>query len=351
MRCGVWEKSVVAPTVLSGLILLMGVGGAGCCFQKKASFSGRTMGTVYHIVVVTDIFTNTGRLQQAVDDRLAAINNSMSTYIPTSEISRFNTIFEAGKGFDASRDFLTVLKTGKEIHALTNGAWDCTIWPLVKLWGFNHKEIQQTVPDRAAIETALACVDFAGITIKKGQVFKQSPCIVLDLASIAKGYGVDQVADLLKQKGITDFIVEIGGEVYASGCKKNGDQWRVGVNVPEASAEINAVRQTVAVSNKAVATSGDYRNFFVADGKTYSHLLNPATGYPVDNNVVSATVIAGSCVMADGLATALMVMGPADGVPLVNSLENMECLMTVRQADGNYLDYKSAGFEGYLDNH
>lgn len=333
-------------TGLCGLLLVT-MGGAGCGLQKQAAISGRTMGTVYHITVVTGIWMDTGRLKKAVEKRLAAINNSMSTYMPTSEISRFNALQESGNGIDASSDFLSVINTARIIYDLTDGAWDGTVWPLVKLWGFNRTEVQQSVPDANQIDAALACVGFDGITVVDGRVIKQDPCILLDLASIAKGYGVDQVAGLLKQKGVNDFIVEIGGEVYAAGVKKNGKKWRVGLNVPEDSARLNAVRKAVAVSDMAVATSGDYRNYFMVDGKKYSHVLDPVTGYPVDNNVVSVTVIADSCVMADGLATALMVMGPTRGVSLADSLEKTECLITVRPAGGEFVDYASKGFDTY----
>lgn len=333
------------PLWLVAVLLLMAVGTAGCGLQKEASFSGRTMGTVYHITVVTGLWTDTGRLKKAVDNRLAGINKSMSTYMPTSEISRFNAVYEAGRGIDASRDFLAVLKVARRIYELTNGAWDGTIWPLVKLWGFNGTEIPQAVPEAGAIKDALACVGFSGIKIETGRVIKEDPCLILDLASIAKGYGVDQVAELLKRKGIADFIVEIGGEVYAAGVKKNGEQWRVGVNVPEDTAQFTDIRRTVTVSDKAVATSGDYRNYVVIDGKKYSHVLNPKTGYPVDNKVASVTVVADSCVMADGLATGLMVMGPETGIPLVESLDDTECLITVRPVDGELKDYASEGFD------
>jgi thiamine biosynthesis lipoprotein len=177
-----------------------------------------------------------------------------------------------------------------------------------------------------------------------GTISKTDPAVTLDLASIAKGYGVDAIARLLGDEGFDHFLVEIGGEVYARGRRKDGKPWRVGINRPDRQAAFNDVYQAVPLTDRAMATSGDYRIFFQVDGQSYSHILDPRTGRPVTNGVVSATVVADNCTVADGLATALMVMGPEKGVALVNRLPSVACLIVVRQADGTLTDHPSSGF-------
>jgi FAD:protein FMN transferase len=188
-------------------------------------------------------------------------------------------------------------------------------------------------------------VGFDGITITpQGRLVKGDGRLTLDLASIAKGYGVDALARLLAEQGFRDYLVEVGGEVFAAGRRPDGKPWRVGINRPDRAAGYSEVYKVVALSDKAFATSGDYRNYFEAGGRTYSHILDPRTGYPIDNGVVSASVMADTCTQADGLATALMVMGPAAGLDLVERLPHVEALIIVRQADGSLEEHGSKGF-------
>jgi len=331
---------------VAALILWVSTGFIFACGgQRRLSFSGKTMGTTYHITVLAPLFTSAAGLQKKVDARLAEINQSMSTYMETSEISRFNALTDIDKPFGASPDFIRVLRVGEKVFALTAGAWDATVRPLVRLWGFHLPPDQRRVPDQAEIKAALACVGFDRLRIQDGAVVKKNACLTLDLASIAKGYGVDQVAALLKENGLADFIVEIGGEIAASGTKENGAEWSIGINLPEAYAPPDQVRRTLTLSNRAVATSGDYRNFFTVGHHHYSHILDPRNGYPVTTGVVSASVIADTCTFADGLATALMVMPAEEGLALVNALENVECLITVRDEKGELKDYYSVHFK------
>jgi FAD:protein FMN transferase len=316
-----------------------------CGSQRRIAFSGKTMGTVYHIAVLAPVMTSADGLQRKVDARLAEINNSMSTYIATSEISRFNALTTTDQPFAASKDFMSVLRVGQEIFSLTNGAWDGTVWPLVRLWGFHLPAEQRNhIPTREQIDAALSCVGYDQIRLTENAVIKTKDCVMLDLASIAKGYGVDQIAALLKENGLDHFLVEIGGEIVASGTKEKGAAWNIGINMPEAYAPVDQVRRALTLTNQAIATSGDYRNFFIRDGRGYCHIIDPRSGYPVTTGIVSASVIADACTFADGLATALMVMPPPDGLALVNSLEGVECLITVREPDGQLRDYYSDHF-------
>ncbi len=336
----------VRKTFCTVVLVSLCIAIAGCGIDKQRTFSGRTMGTVYHITVVTGWLTRIGTLKKAVEKKLYEINMSMSTYIPDSEISRFNTCAKPGEPFDVSNDFLQVARTGRRLFELTGGAWDGTVWPLVRLWDFDRHDPAPSVPAEEEIKKVLRCVGYSHIHIDRtGRLTRDLPCVLLDFASIAKGYGVDAIAGVLKNLGVHDFIVEIGGEVYASGRRKDGKPWRIGINTPRSDASVYQVREVIELSDRAVATSGDYRNYFVIGGRKYSHVLDPRTGWPVETGVVSVSVVAGNCMFADGLATALMVMGPEKGIGLVNRLDNVECVITVRHRDGAYEDYTSAGMK------
>jgi len=318
---------------------------AGFGYAKEILISGQTMGTTYHIKVVTANSKKTSDLKEKIEKRLEEINQSMSTYRKDSEISRFNALKIAGQRFKVSRDFAQVMMESKKLYKLTGGAWDGSIYPLVNLWGFGKSERINRLPTKEEIADLLMDIGFDNIDLVDGRyLLKKKASISIDLASIAKGYAVDKVAELIKKENINNFLVEIGGEVYASGVKKDGRCWRVGVNRPRKEAPYDEIYKIVTLKDKAFATSGDYRNFFEVKGKHYSHILNPRTGYPVENGVVSVSIIAGTCTFADGLATAVMVMGPAKGIELINALPDVEGLIVVRQAGSQLADYPSIGF-------
>ncbi len=316
-----------------------------CLPEKELRLTGQTMGTTYQVKIVTGWFQFGTGLQQEIDRRLAAINRSMSTYDPESEISRFNALDTADQLFTISDDFFNVLQAAAELHRLTEGAWDGTLDPLVNLWGFGRSGSVNRVPDEMEVREALKRVGFDRIRLHAGgAISKIDAAVTLDLASIAKGYGVDVIARLIGDKGYSNFLVEIGGEVYARGRRRDGSPWLVGINRPDRSAARDDVYRAVPLSDRAMATSGDYRIFFQIDDHFYSHILDPRTGRPVSNGVVSATVVAANCTVADGLATALMVMGPRTGMALVDRLAGVEALVMVRQPDGTFTDHPSSGF-------
>ncbi|QTA83727.1 FAD:protein FMN transferase [Desulfonema limicola] len=312
--------------------------------NQEVLIQGRTMGTTFNIKVITS--ENTSDLEKKINNRLKQINKSMSTYDKTSEISRFNQIPDTETKLSITGDFLKVITIGEKIYRLTKGAWDGTIDPLINLWGFGRTKQEAGLPLSEEIQAVLPFVGFDNIEISQnGFLRKKKPGISLDLASIAKGYGVDQIAALITEYGFSDFLVEIGGEIYASGVRLDGQYWRIGINRPKTNAAFDDVYKTASLYNKAFATSGDYRQFFEKNGKRYSHVLDPRTGYPVSNRVVSATVIADNCTFADGLATALMVMGHEKGIDLVNTIDDTECLIIVEEPDGTLTDYYSRGFK------
>ncbi|MBF0379126.1 MAG: FAD:protein FMN transferase [Desulfamplus sp.] len=347
--------------------------------NKLELFTGKTMGTTYHIKVVMQMDKSDGQdiknknkitpsmLHDLIKEKLKQVNQSMSVYIKDSEISLFNGAAK-GEVIKISPEFYGVMLTAQKLYTMTRGAWDGTVKPLVDLWGFGTKKEITTMPSSEIIKAYLQTTGFNQIIISNeeaknidsdknseiadisnkifGTLEKKSEAITLDLGSIAKGFGVDALSQLLKDLGYSNFLVEIGGEVFASGEKIEGKPWIVGISNPikgenpyksikydsdKEQSEINQVYHSLPLKNKALATSGDYMNFTIINGKAYSHIINPTTGYPIDNGVVSVSVIADNCTFADGLATALMVMGHEKGIELVNTLENVECLIIVQE--------------------
>jgi len=329
---------------LAGLAFLLIL--SGCLGQREIKLAGKTMGTTYHITLIGSYLTAAAPLQAAIDDRLAAINDSMSTYLPASEISRFNQMATVDTPFPIGKDFQAVMQLSQKLFHITQGAWDGTLDPLIDLWGFGRtKRPEKHVPSEDAIRTRLDAVGFQHIVVHSdGHLSKKRPTVSLDLASVAKGYAVDVVAALIHQKGFDNYLVEIGGEVYAAGVRIDNQPWRIGINKPEAGASADKVYHVATLQDRAFATSGDYRIFFDIDGRRYGHIIDPRTGYPVSNGVVSVSVTADTCALADGLATALMVMGAARGIDLVNRMENVECLIITRDDGDRFVDHLSQGF-------
>ena len=333
-------KSIKISVFFLPLFLIAAFG-----YAKETLISGQTMGTTYHIKVVTSNFKKIFNLKEKIDKRLEEINKSMSTYRKDSEISQFNALKIPRQRFKVSLDFAQVIMESKRLYKLTGGAWDGSIYPLVNLWGFGMSERKNRLPAKEKIVRLLKDVGFDNIDLVDGRyLLKKKASISIDLASIAKGYAVDKVAELIKKEDIKNFLVEIGGEVYASGVRKDDKQWRIGINRPRKESPYDEIYKIVTLKDKAFATSGDYRKFFEVKGKRYSHILNPKTGYPVANGVVSVSIIADTCIFADGLATAVMVMGRKKGLELVNGLDGTECLIVVQDKNGFFKDFATSGF-------
>ncbi len=337
-------SSVLFKITGLGFLVLLLV--PGCNFNKEVQFSGRTMGTTYHVKVVTGYFNRLTGLEKKIENILQNVNKSMSVHMKDSEISRFNALDVPGKPFGVSEDFWYVMMVSRTIYQHTEGAWDGAIFPLVRLWKFNMGSKDYRIPDQAKIEELLPETGFRHIEFPSERILaKKKIPLSVDLSSIAKGYGVDKVVELLRKEGVRDFLVEIGGEVFASGRRKDGGLWKIGINTPQKDAHLDAVYKVIALENKALATSGNYRNFFEAEGTTYSHILDPRTGWPVSNEVVSVSIIADQCVVADGLATGIMVMGHEKGIELIDRLDGVEGLIVVQTKDGLLIDYQSRGFK------
>lgn len=333
---------------LTGLILFLFL--FSCSAPGEIVITGRTMGTSYNIKIISPSSkTDVNILKNEIEEVLRNINKSMSVYDKTSEISMFNRL-STNEKMKISILFSDVLEHGGEIYRLTNGKWDATIEPLVRLWGFGSKIKEYKVPEKEKICEKLSHIGFDKIIhdYENQTIAKKIDGVLLDLGSIAKGYGVDRVALKLKELGHENFMVEIGGEIYVSGRNIKKEAWAVGINNPFSNASKTEVHSIVALENKAIATSGTYRNFFDYNGKRYSHLIDPTTGWPVESGIVSISVIAENCTIADGFATGFFIMGSKEALDMCEKLDNVEC-MIIEQARENSLKIRySKGFKSYL---
>ena len=337
--------TTAAATLVCCLFLVTAWGNAQTFF-----ISGKTMGTFYHIALVSPANIDVEKIQTRIDRQLKTINQHLSMYQADSELSRFNAA-PAHTPFAVSSDFHAVLRTAQHLHQITGGAWDGTVKPLVDLWGFGTKKRIRKLPDPDHISGLLETTGFEHIQLQPGHISKSVQHLTLDLGSIAKGYGVDRICALLRASGFNNFLVEIGGEIYASGVKDNKLAWRVGISRPEKKLALQQIYKAVSVRDMAVATSGNYRNYITIEDRTFSHIINPVTGYPVENRNASVTVIAPDCTFADGLATALMVMDAKEGLKLVNGLEQVEVMImtTPEKTDSSTFEtILSDGFRRFL---
>ncbi len=332
------------------LLLTLPTFWTACNRPSVISLEGRTMGTSYHVQIVPVKVNSLSvqKIQTAVDSLLTMVNKQMSTYLQDSEISRFNRM-RSVKPFKVSPSFLFVVKSALQIYKESDGAFDITVGPLVDLWGFGKKGQRFTPPDSLQIRETLKRVGSQYLKIfGDSALCKSKPDLEIDLSAIAKGYGVDAVSSLLRSLKFRDFMVEIGGEVFAAGSKQ-GRPWRIGIDRPQYGAQPGVFVQAILnLQNRAVATSGDYRNFFEYKGKIYSHEIDPRTGFPVSNNTASVTVIAPDCMTADAMATAIMVMGAEKGLKWVNSKKDTEAFILLRGKDGKLTETMSSNFDGFI---
>lgn len=315
--------------------------------QVYSVLQGETMGTYYRVTC----YDPQGRdFQPSLDSLLQAINAEVSTYIPTSTISRFN---QAESTFTLEGDlshFTANFLRSREIWALTDGAFDPTVMPLVNYWGFGYTPKRPvTRVDSLAVDSLLALVGFSAVlgleSPDQTTLHKSHPEVQLDFSAIAKGYAVDVLGQFLVERGVQDLLVDIGGEARAWGRSPRGDAWLLGVNIPDEEADLKALYTSLPLKNKAMATSGNYRNLYQVDGRTYSHTIHPRTGFPERNNLLSATILAGDCMTADALATACMVLGLDGARDLVTDIPGVEALLIFGDSDGSMRSWASPGLE------
>lgn len=317
--------------------------------RQIREFRGQTMGTTYMVKVAGHEEVGDDEIRLSIDAELRQVNDEMSTYLKTSEISQFNA-GQSTDWFSVSPAFAMVVQQALEISADTDGAFDVTVAPLVNAWSFGPGDRTQQVPDAQKIQDLRKRVGFRHLKVRMEPpaIRKDLAGLQLDLSSIAKGHGVDRVIDRLKGLSITNVFVEIGGEVRTVGDKPGG-AWKVGIQVPDAAQNTVLLAHPMLKNESAgnaMATSGDYRNFFVVDGKRYSHTIDPRTGAPVEHSLASATVIAPNCMLADAWATALCVVGPKQAKSLAEQ-NGLSILIAERQGDSGFALYGSGALESY----
>ena len=326
-----------------------------CCIScgkqaRQIEFSGLTMGTTYNIKIVPSKATTSSikLIKQKVDSVLISINYQMSTYLFDSEITQFNN-HESTVSFPISNDFTFVVERALYWSELTDGAFDITLVPLLYLWGFGPgqaSELGDVFPEESTVQKRRTHMGYEKLTTNKYYLQKKDPYIKIDLNAIAKGFGVDAVYSFLESIGMNNIMVEIGGEVRTKGKNRKNEPWMIAVEIPDLESTGNKItRWAVHLENKAMATSGDYRNYYEIDGVRYSHEIDPRTGYPAQTGVASATGIATNCMDADALATALIIMGTESGLQLVEKLDDVEAFLILREGNDNYRTIKSSGMK------
>lgn len=308
--------------------------------EKYSKIQGTIFGTLYSVTYQSD-----ENLKNEIEAELKRFDYSLSPFKEQSIISKVN------RNEDVELDtlFTNVFTKAMEISKLTNGSFDITIAPLINAWGFGFK--QGDFPDSLMVDSLLQYTGFNKVTLNNGKIIKENPQTILNCSAIAKGYAVDIIGELLNKKKIDNYIVDIGGELVTKGVNPDGNPWRIAINKPveDDTSQNNEVELVLNIQNKALATSGNYRNFYIKDGKKYAHTIDPKTGYPVQHSILSATVIAQDCMTADALATSFMVIGLDKSLELLKNLTEVDAFFIYSDEQGGYKTLSTKGFEKYTN--
>ena len=334
-------KTFIKGLVLAGLAFFI-----SACSQpvKMLSMSGHTMGTTYHIKFVGDKQMPDEQLLQAeIDLALEQVNNQMSTYRKDSELSRFNQM-TLESSLAVSPDTAKVVQAGIDLYRKTDGALDITLGPLVNLWGFGPDKRPTRVPSAELIAATKAKTGIQYLEVDGLKLSKTNQALYVDLSSIAKGFGVDKVASLLSKYQPKGYLVEIGGEISLYGVKADDSPWVIAVEQPDEDERV--VQQVIEPGDMAMATSGDYRNYYEEEGQRFTHIIDPRNGYPIDHKLASVTVLAKESMIADGYATAMMVLGTQASLALAER-EHLAVMLIEKQAQG-FKVYYSDAFKPYV---
>lgn len=324
---------------------------SGCLFEDEPDvvrLAGETMGTTYSVVAIGEDL-DPDELGSAVEETLASVNSKMSNWDPNSEVSTFSKI-QSTAPVEVSAEFATVIDASNDVHRKSGGKFDITLGPLIELWGFGPRKPEDPLPLDSEISTALKSVGQDRLlTLKDGTLSKLVPETGINLSAIAKGYGVDAVAQTLSDLGADSYLVEIGGDLVTKGENPKGELWQIGIEKPQSGAQ--AIQMVVPISGYGMATSGDYRNYFEQDGVRYSHILDPVTGRPVTHATTSVTVIADSAMMADAWATAMLVLGLGEGLRVAeeHSLAVFFVERDVQGGEDAYMTAQSSEFSNLLE--
>lgn len=345
------EKRKFAGVCFLSVALLI----CSCCKKVEKTgqlqvIRGRTMGTFFTVKYVpqSDKPGNTEetrrKIAAGIENTLLQVNRQMSIYIPDSEISRFNR-YAHTDWFSVSADLAEVVHQALYISELSGGAFDITVGPLVNLWGFGPEQKPGDIPAGEKIKERMQFIGYRKLSVRLSPpaLKKTIPGVYCDLGGIAKGCGVDKIAEYFDALGIGNYLIEIGGEVRAKGGKENGRCWRLGIASPDGGP---GIQQAFPLKNAALATSGDYHNYFEQDGIRYSHTIDPETGKPITHKLASVTVLHDSCTAADALATAINVLGPGKGYDLAVK-ENLPVFLIIKGKD-RFFEKKTPAFEMIL---
>ncbi|MFT6345323.1 MAG: thiamine biosynthesis lipoprotein [Paraglaciecola sp.] len=340
------SKIVIRNKFILGFIFLLCLASCSSDAPNEYLIQGESMGTTYNVKIVFNHSKSSDELELyrgEIKKALHQVDVLMSTYRADSEVSILNNTPE-GQSIPLSAQTYEVLSAAYNISRLTDGSFDMTVGPLVNLWGFGPKYEQDKVPSSEEVLSVKSNVNWRAIKLKDGQV-KKSQNVSVDLSAIAKGYAVDQVALSLKYLKVDNFLIEVGGEISVFGLNSRNEPWVLGIEQPNIFGR--EAYTTISLDNNSLATSGDYRNYFEKDGKRYSHTIDPTTGYPVSHRLASVSVIAGSCMESDALATALMVMGEERGYQFALK-EGINAYFIYRENEGFKTKY-TPGFKLYLN--
>lgn len=336
MTLAVKYHTKVAGFLLKTLLLLS----FSACRQEAPTYTeleGKAQGTTFHINYKNAREQN---FSGQVDSLFRRIDKSMSLWDSASIISRIN---RNEPGVVADEHLIKVYNLSREISERSGGAFDITVGPLVKAWGFSYKK-GLPPPDSARVDSLLQLIGFQKIRLENGVFVKKYPAMEIDVNAIAQGYTVDLIARFLEQQGIHDYLVEIGGEVRSAGKNERGEFWKIGIDKPLDNPEQERLLQTtLSLKNRSLATSGSYRKFVVRDGKKFSHAIDPATGYPIKHNLLSVSVLADDCASADAYATAFLVMGMDKAMQLAQK-QGLEIYCVYADEKGALQVQATAGF-------
>jgi FAD:protein FMN transferase len=347
-----FDPPQVAVDALLGTRRRLLVGGAaalalGACGRQVTQvgdglhLTGNAMASAYNVKLARSAGVDTARVQDAVQSALSAVDARMSLYRPDSELARLNRQ-GAGQPLALSSELFEVLAAAQRVSELADGAFDVTVAPLVQAWGFGTEK-RRAVPPAHLVEGKRAAIGWRGLRLDAGtrSATKARADLNVDLGGIAKGYGVDRAALALEALGVTDYMVELGGEVRTRGHNTAGHPWRIGIEQPDAMPP--RARHVVPLAGRSMATSGDYRNYFEQDGRRYSHAIDPARAAPIAHALCSVSVVADDCMQADALATALIVLGAERGQALAERA-GIAAQFIERTAVGGWRDSMTRAF-------
>lgn len=314
-----WHYPFLMLLIVGTVLILRKNGQQQDTFHTNQGF---VFGTTYKIT-----YSHTSDLEADIQGVLQQVDNALSIFNDSSTISRINNNEDVCATSDTM--FIKVFRLAQQISSITGGAFDITVAPAVNAWGFGFKNATDVTD--SVIDSLLQITGYRKIREENGHIIKDDSRIMLDCSAIAKGYGCDAVADMLRSRNITDFMVEIGGEVVTSGHNQSGEEWKIGLSQPDESGQLNTI---LSLTDCAMATSGNYRNFYEKDGIRYAHTIDPHTCRPVSHSLLSATVIASECAVADAFATSFMVMGADSAVSIVNRMPELQAYLLVDTGDG-----------------